>query len=258
MATFFFPQLNLVIKRLSSVVALFFFSAYSFAQVNDTSNYFPPPPANNPGVSSVLRSQKHLLFIDITQNTWFHLPEGITTKFISGGFNFSVFYDFFIAKKYFGIAPGISFSNATVKNNSSFMFNSNVDGNIDSTWLVIDSSSHVLKDKLSVSYLDVPIELRFRIKPDERGKNFWVAPGFRAGFLLSDFRKYKQDDPLVFYHKSKSYGIPNIEKFHYGVSLRAGYYKFGVYAFYSLSALFEKDKGPDITPFSVGITVTPL
>jgi len=246
-------------KRSSFVTALLFFSAFSFAQVNDTANYFPPPPGNNPGVSSVLRSQKHLLFIDLTENSWLHLPEGITTKFISGGFNFSIFYDFFVAKKFFGIAPGISFSNATVKNNSYFMFSQNVNGNIDSTWLVpFDSTFNVLKNKLSISYLDFPIELRFRIKPDVRGKNFWIAPGFRVGFLLSDFWKYKQDDPLSPYNKYKIYGIPNIEKFHYGVSLRAGYYKFGVYAFYSLTRLFEKNRGPDLVPFSVGIALTPL
>ena len=100
-------------KRLWFVAALIFLSGLSFAQVNDSTNYFPPPPGGNPAVSSVLRSQKHLLFIDITENSWLNLPEGITTKFISGGVNFSLYCDIFIVKKYFGIAPGISFSNMT-------------------------------------------------------------------------------------------------------------------------------------------------
>lgn len=257
-ATFFLLQLNLLMKRLSFVIALLFFSAFSFAQVNDTANYFPPPPPdNNSAVSNVLRSQKHLLFIDITQNTWLHLPDDITTKFISGGFNISIFYDFFIAKKFFGIAPGISFSNVTVKSNAIPVEDpSALPEGFTNMQVVSDTPLHYVKNKISTSYLDLPIEFRFRIKPDVRGKNFWIAPGFRAGFLLSDFWKKKIDSPNS--SKEKIYNIQFIEKFHYGVSLRAGYYKFGGYVFYSLTDLFEKNRGTYLTPFSVGITLTPL
>jgi hypothetical protein len=226
------------------------------AQNNDSTDYFPPPPGNSSAVSSVLRSQKHLVLFDVTQNTWLNLPEGVTTKFISGGFNFGLYYDFFIAKKFFGIAPGISFSNATVKNNSYPITTDVGDLKYNSLLPYPDSVSY-LTNKFSISYFDIPVELRFRIHPDERGKNFWFAPGFRAGILLSDFWKHKYETAgMVF--KTKIYNQPNIEKFHYGITLRAGYYKFGVYAFYSLSSFFERGRGPDIVPLSVGLTLTPL
>ncbi|HYV91323.1 MAG TPA: porin family protein [Chitinophagales bacterium] len=256
-AIFCFSQFNFSV-RLCLVAALIFLSPSSFAQVNDTANYFPPPPGNNPGVSSVLRSQKHLLFIDITQNTWLHLPDGVTPKYISGGFNISIFYDFFVAKKIFGIAPGISFSNSTVKTNAFLNYYYDNTFHIDSVALTPLEDTVDLKVKISTSYFDIPLELRFRIKPDERGKNFWFAPGFRAGILLSDFQKSKGKDPNGTMRKIKDYEIPFVENFHYGISLRAGYYKFGVYAFYSLTSLFEKNRGPDLVPFSVGIALTPL
>ncbi|MCY7408728.1 MAG: PorT family protein, partial [Chitinophagales bacterium] len=116
----------------------------------------------------------------------------------------------------------------------------------------------ILKNKFSASYLDVPLEFRIRIKPDQKGKNFWIAPGFRAGILVSDFWKLKYTESNGDISKSKVYGIANIEKFHYGISLRAGYYKFGIYSFLALNNLFEKDKGPELTPFSLGITFTPF
>ena len=254
----FLSQLNLSVKRRVVTAAFVVFSASSYGQVNDTSNYFPPPPGSNPTVSSVLRSQKHLVFIDITQNMWLHLPNEITTKFISGGFNISIFYDFFITKKYFGIAPGISFSNATVKSNAIPVKNpAAFPGGFTDMIVVSDSPVHYLRNKISTSYLDLPVEFRFRIKPDERGKNFWFAPGVRAGVLLSDFWKKKIDSPGN-WNKEKIYNIQFIEKFHYGVSLRAGYYKFGVYVFYSLTDLFERKQGTLLTPFSVGIALTPL
>jgi hypothetical protein len=248
------------VKGWCLVAVLILFSVSSFAQVNDTTDYFPPPPGNNPGVSSVLRSQKHLLFIDITQNTWLHLPDDVSTKFISGGFNISIFYDFFVAKKFFGIAPGIGFSNATVKSNTFIYYFFDNQNNVDSVSLVPMDDSAYIKSKISTSYLDLPIELRFRIKPDERGKNFWIAPGFRAGILLSDFWKYKDNNlnGNNTVRKVKIYDTHFVESFRYGISLRAGYYKFGVYVFYSLTSLFEKNKGPDLVPFSAGITLTPL
>ncbi|MEO5673126.1 MAG: outer membrane beta-barrel protein [Chitinophagales bacterium] len=236
---------------------LFFLTLTGSAQVIDTSDYMPPPPTES-GVSSVLRSQRHLLFIDITHNSWFNLPEGIHTNFISGGINFSLYYDIFIAKKHFSIAPGIGYANSTVKNNA---YSQVIDGGSTLSYtslITYPDSVKFLKNKFSASYLDLPVEFRFRIKPDERGKNFWIAPGFRAGLLLSDFWKYKNEMVPGQVMKTKNYNLENIENFHYGISFRAGYYKFGVYAYYSLSTVFEKNHGPDLVPFSIGIAFTPL
>jgi Outer membrane protein beta-barrel domain len=255
---FLFPRANSLKIRWCVITGIIFCCSSALGQVNDTTDHFPPPPGNISPVSGVLRSQRHLLFIDITQNTWLKLPEGITTKFISGGVNFGLYYDFFIAKKHFSIAPGISFSNSTVKNNGALNYYYDNNLHVDSTSLIPYPDSVDVKTKISSSFFDIPIEFRFRIKPDERGKNFWFAPGFRAGILLSDFWKYKGDDAFGNPRKYKMYDIYGIQNFHYGISLRAGYYKFGAYAFYSLSALFEKGKGPVMVPFSVGITVTPL
>jgi len=210
---------------------------------------------NPPGVYGVLKAQRSFIFIDVTQNTWFDLPDDVKTKFIGGGFNFSLFYEIPLVKNVLGFAPGIGFSNATVKANVFVSYNQPPD----STLLIpYRDTIENMKTKISTSYFDIPVEFRIRIKPDQRGKNFWFAPGFRAGFLLSDFWKFKGDDLLGNPLKLKEYEIANLQKFRYGVSFRAGYYKFGVYAFYSLSTLFEKDKGPGITPFSGGITFTPF
>ncbi len=225
------------------------------AQQRDSSDYMPAPPSES-GVSSVLRSQRHVLFIDITENSWAHLPAGIETNFISGGVNLSLFYDFFYAHKHFSIAPGLSFSNATVKTNGYTITNDS--GSLSFVELIpYPAGISYIKNKLSISYFDVPVEFRFQVHPDERGKNFWISPGFRAGILLSDFWKYKYEAGGML-SKTKTYYQQDLQKYHYGVSLRAGYYKVGVFAYYSLSTLFEKDRGPDLIPFSIGIAFTPL
>jgi len=213
----------------------------------------------------LLGSQRNFIFFDITQNMWVKAPDYIETKFFSGGFNVNLFYDIRIFKSYISLAPGISFSNATVKSNTYPSYYQNSQHLLDSTGLTLYTDSSFvnindpgLKLKFSTSYLDIPIELRFRIKPDQRGKNFWIAPGFRAGILLGDFFKYNGTDIFGNPIKFKQYKVTAIENFHYGISLRAGYYKDGVYVFYSLTNLFEKNKGTEVTPFSAGITLTPF
>ncbi|MFI5135885.1 MAG: outer membrane beta-barrel protein [Chitinophagales bacterium] len=243
-------------QKLKSILKIFllslFFPLVGFAQ--DSVHVVPEMPAS----SGLLHLQRTFVFIDITQNFWLNKPDSVTTKFISGGFNFNFSYEIHLVKNIFSIAPGIAFSNMTVKNNSMIWYDEMSNNPTAFTHLIPYDPSLIKKSKISTDYLDIPIELRFRINPDERGKNFWIDPGFRFGFLISDFWKYHFNNGSGGWQKAKVYQTYNMNDFHYGISLRTGFYKFGVYAFYSLSDLFEKDKGTTLSPFSIGITLTPL
>jgi len=239
-------------KHLEKLICLILiFPVTVFAQ---DSTYIVPNVSNVP---AVFQLQRNLLFIDITQNYWLNKPDDVTTKYISGGFNINLAYEIRMVKNIFSIAPGIALSNMTVKNNCLVQYNPVGDDDRGFTELAPYDPDQMEKSKISTDYLDFPVEFRFRIKPDMRGKNFWIDPGFRFGFLISDFWKfhylYGND-----WQKAKIYQTNNIDKTHYGISLRTGYYKFGLYAFYSLSDLFEKNKGTELTPFSIGICLTPL
>ena len=236
---------------LKVIVFIFVLPISAFSQ--DSSGYSMSAISAMP---AMLHLQRTFIFIDITNGFWLSKPDDIKTNLISGGVNFNLAYEIQLVKNIFTIAPGISFSNVTVKNNATYQYEFLNDDPEGYTALIpISDSVEYLKNKLSTSFIDIPLELRFRVNPDERGRNFWIAPGFRIGWLVSDFWKYKYSDG-VDKMKTKTYNIKNLETFHYGISLRTGFYKFGVYAFYSLSDLFES--GTEVTPFTVGITVTPF
>lgn len=240
-------------KRLTKIFLLpVFFPLALFAQ--DSVHVVSPVTAASP---ALLHLQRTFVFIDITQNFWLNKPDSIATQWISGGFNFNVSYEIHLVKNVFSIAPGIAFSNMTVKNNSQIWYDQTSSHPHDFTYLVPYDPSVYRKSKISTDYLDVPVELRFRIKPDERGKNFWIDPGFRFGVLISDFWKTQFYNGSS-WQKGKIYNTLNMDPIHYGISLRAGYYKFGVYAFYSLSDVFKENKGTKLTPLSIGICLTPL
>lgn len=226
------------------------------AQVNDS---IPKAPAGS-GVPNVLNLRRQFFFIDFTQNNWLNTPDGVKTKFIGGGVNINFLYEFSIIKTSLGIAPGLSYSVTSVKTNSiyEYTYGGSSFNDIVYTDLVKYDSSNYKKSKLSTSFIDIPVEIHFHTRPNDKGRSFLIAPGFRGGVSVGDFWKLKFAEDVQGVNKAKIYGIANLSDFHYGISLRLVYYKFGVYGYYSLSKLFDDGKGPAVTPISFGITLSPL
>jgi len=54
--------------------------------------------------------------------------------------------------------------------------------------------------------------------------------------------------------KDKDRSSFNINAFEYAATARVGYKDVGLFATYSLTPLFESGKGPELTPFSIGIS----
>lgn len=111
------------------------------------------------------------------------------------------------------------------------------------------------RGNLSITYGDVPIELRFRSKPDARGDQWKAAIGARVGYKLAVHEKYVTATDQKF----KTYYYPQVALFRYGATARVGYGALMLTAFYSISDLF--DPGVGIVPmntFTLGLTITPF
>jgi hypothetical protein len=126
----------------------------------------------------------------------------------------------------------------------------------------------VKNNKMTMVYVEVPLEFRFRTKNE--GWKFKFALGFKVGYLLSSHTKYNGNDINYNYAtqswdlhsdntlKIKTYKVPNIETYRMGPTLRIGWGWVNISASYSLTKLFKKDKGQDMYPISVGLTITPI
>ncbi|MGB3074772.1 MAG: outer membrane beta-barrel protein [Chitinophagales bacterium] len=237
------------------IIFLFLFcTATVSAQVDDSTASMMPPQ-----MAGVLNFPKQFFFFDFTNSGWLNAPENIKSKLISGGLNINLFYEFNIVKAKVGIAPGISYSVSGVKSNSIYKYEYSTAGSeMVYTDLEPYSDSLFIKSKLSVSYVEIPVEVHIHLKPNSKKLGFLIAPGFRAGMLVGDFWKLNYHQSIVGADKLKVYGIENISPFRYGVSLRLMYYKFGLFGYYQLNHLFEENKGAAVTPYSVGISVSPF
>ncbi|MBA2422462.1 MAG: outer membrane beta-barrel protein [Chitinophagales bacterium] len=210
-------------------------------------------------IPNVFRLQKQFLFIDITENLWLNPPANIKNEFFSGGINLNFLYQFSIIPSVLGIAPGLTYSVASVKTNSIYQYSFISDSSeILYTSLEPYNPSLYEKSKLSTSFIGIPIELHVHTKSNEKGRSFLIAPGFRAGLLVGNFWKLKYTGEQPGQSRIKVYCIENLTPFSYGLSLRLMYYKFGIYGYYSLSNLFESGRGPAIMPVSLGITISPF
>lgn len=122
----------------------------------------------------------------------------------------------------------------------------------------------VKKTKLGITYLDIPMELRYHTNPNDRDRSFKIAVGGRIGFLLNQKTKYKftevdaqygnQEDVKVKYHQD--FGV---SKFRFGTTFRMGVGPFNVFYYHNFSPLFRGDRGPEgtkVSNYTVGLTIS--
>jgi hypothetical protein len=88
-------------------------------------------------------------------------------------------------------------------------------------------------------------------------RSFSVALGGRVGILTDAFTKvrFKDNGETVKIKDKSNHGI---NPFRYGIYTRIGVGGFSWFAFYNLSPMFEKGKGPlgrDMNSLTVGISI---
>lgn len=155
-----------------------------------------------------------------------------------------------------------------------------------STYLNPDESSiegyymegiNIRKSKLTACYISVPLFFEIQSKHQLRTRQFHFAVGAIVSARLSTHTKvyfdesgkiYDMVDPatgnVIGTSESPTGSGRNIVKdhdsFHLApfkcdASVRFGYGIINLYATYSMNTLFQKDRGPELYPFSAGITL---
>jgi len=121
---------------------------------------------------------------------------------------------------------------------------------------VVDSSyikgnMDVSKSKLSTTHLTIPLILEFQIPTGDHGHRIFISGGVIGGLRIGSHTKVIYDDGGR--KKDKNKEDFNLSTFRYGFTARVGYRGLKLFATYYPVQLFEKDKGPEVYPFSVGL-----
>ena len=111
------------------------------------------------------------------------------------------------------------------------------------------------KNMLKASYLTVPLFLQVATHSNPK-KAFHIGAGIVGGLRLGSRTKQIWDDEGK--QKKVIKDSYNLNPFRYSLMLRVGYGKFNVYAEYGLSEMFRNGRGPELYPFSAGVTLIPF
>lgn len=119
------------------------------------------------------------------------------------------------------------------------------------------SSLSTKKSMMTMSFLDVPLELRFSTKPEDPARSFKIAIGGRVGYLLNASTKvrYKENGDIK---KLQNHQDFNLTRLRYGAHMKIFIGNFALFGYYNLTPLFKENKGPegtDAQTYTVGIAL---
>jgi hypothetical protein len=126
-----------------------------------------------------------------------------------------------------------------------------VDGKtvIDSAY--IKGNFEVSKSKLSTTHLTIPLLLEFQIPTSDHKNRIFISGGIIGGLRIGAHTKVIYDNGGR--QKEKNRSDFNLSTFRYGFTARIGYKAIKLFANYYPVSLIEKDKGPEVYPFSIGL-----
>jgi hypothetical protein len=126
----------------------------------------------------------------------------------------------------------------------------------------LSDTSRFKKYKLATTYLEAPVELRFRSNPDNDSKSFKVVVGAKVGLLMNAHTKGKNLEGSTgnklggYTEKLNSKMFFN--KNRISLAARVGYGHFALFTSYQLTPLFKEGQGPVVRPMTVGLTLSGL
>ncbi|HIP35646.1 MAG TPA: hypothetical protein EYG85_02200 [Crocinitomix sp.] len=191
---------------------------------------------------------------DFYYNSWLGDVNGVETQFYALGHNINLMWDIPFSKtSRFGVAIGAGYSHFSIRHTGKFNFYSNPLPN-QSAYSVLtpDTTSNSWINRTVINFLEVPFE--FRIRSRKERPKFKFYPGFKAGYMVGIYHKWRVG--TVFKDlKYKEFNFPDLQRFHYGPTLRIGLNNIMLFAYYDMTYLFTSEKSSQLQLFSAGISI---
>ncbi len=162
-------------------------------------------------------------------------------------------YEFPLIKENFGIGSGLGFEF------NDYRFDNLQPIKKEGDQIVTDTSYknfNVDKAKLTTTYITLPILFEYQSDAGEDDNKFFVTAGIIGGIKIGSHTKVVYNNDKGNKKKDKERGDFYLSPLRYGYSLKMGYGFLKVFANYYQTGLFQKDKGPEIHPFTVGFTIS--
>lgn len=150
-----------------------------------------------------------------------------------------------------GLVTGIGLEFNNYRFDNDILLIKDADGNL--SYEPIEADRDVRKNKLTTLYFNIPLLLEFQIPTYRHRSPVYFSAGGIGGVRLKSHTKvvYNENGKK----KEKDRSDFNLNPFRYGIMARMGYRAINLYGIYYYSTLFEENKGPELYPVSVGLSV---
>ena len=180
-------------------------------------------------VDSLYREDQ--FYFNFTYNNLRKTPDGFKQNKFSPGIAFGFLRDMPINKnRTWAIAAGLGYSLA-VYNQNLVIDNSTGTNNYQ---IIGDDITNYSKDKLSLHFVELPIEIRWRNSTPESHKFWRIYSGVKLSYLFYDQYKLVSANATI-----KSSNNKDLNKFQYGIYLAVGNNTINLYTYYGLNPLFK-------------------
>jgi hypothetical protein len=115
-----------------------------------------------------------------------------------------------------------------------------------------DTINDITKNKMTVTWINLPLMLEFQTHGPRQTDKFHLAGGVILGTRIGTHMKYVTDENGK-KRKEKNNHDFHVPPFRFDLTGRIGWGRVNLFATYALNNLFKDDKGPELVPFSVGI-----
>jgi hypothetical protein len=207
------------------------------------------------------RSKDHLL-IQVGFDSWSGVPDTINTSGLARSFNMYFMFDFpFKTNPRFSAAIGVGIGTNNMYFKDTYIDitgrNANKLGFQD-----VSDTNHFKKYKLMTTFLEAPVELRYVAHPENPRKSWKGAIGIKVGTLLSATTKGKNlqnsAGQTINAYTSKEKSKRYFNSTRLSATARVGYGNLSLFGSYQVNAFIKEGFGPDVRPFSIGITLSGL
>ena len=169
-------------------------------------------------------------YIGITYNNLLTRPSGLRQNKFAPSIMCGFLRDMpFNKKRTWSIAAGLGYSLSIYNQNLQI-----TQSNGTNAYQIIDSENSFSKDKLSLHFIDLPIELRWRNSTFESHRFWRIYTGLKFSYLFYD--QYKLVSTAI---RAKQTNNKDLNNFQYGMYLAVGNNTINVYAYYGFNPLFK-------------------
>lgn len=252
---------------ISAVAAVSFFTANAQTIADSVAKVNPPKKTRRDWSKLDLndRTSDHFI-LQLGYAGWSGKPDSIRTKGFSRSFNM-----YFMLDKPFKTDPRFSVAGGLGIGSSNIFFEKTVidiSGKKSTTKMQIqnaDSTNHYKKYKLVNVWAEIPIELRYASNPANVDKSWKIAAGVKLGTMLDAHTKGKEPQDKndnVISGQSKVVEKVKSKRFFNSTRIagtfRVGYGHFSLYADYQFNSLLKDGVGPQLKPYTIGLSLSGL